>query len=361
MIRNMNTPPRALRFLFIALAGLSLLLGIWIGVARLGFGLPLPSPLLISLHGPLMSIGFLLTLIGLERAATTNHGWFYGVPVLSTLSMLSLLIDLPSAITAVLAAGAALLLTWFFVELYQRQHEEHFVIMGLSAAVLACGNLLWLTETTLHRIVPWWAGFLILMIAGERLELTRLRSPKPWVRVSFHIAVIILIAGLVTSPWEFRLGVRIAGAGMIAMALWLLRYDLAWQNFKQPGLPCFMAAGLIAGYFWLAIGGIFWIWFARFFGAGPLYDAMVHTVFLGFVFSMIFAHGPIILPAITHMSLPFHYRFYIHAGLLHLSLLIRIAGDLALLPGGQQWGGMLSALAILMFLLSTIHVLVSAR
>ena len=124
--------------------------------------------------------------------------------------------------------------------------------MALSAAVLACGNLLWLTETTLHRIVPWWAGFLILMIAGERLELTRLRSPKPWVRNSFRLAVIILIAGLVTSPWEFRLGVRIAGAGMIALALWLLRYDLAWQSIRQPGLPRFMAAGLIAGYFWLA-------------------------------------------------------------------------------------------------------------
>lgn len=355
----MNTPPRALRFLFIALAGLSLLLGIWIGVARLGFALPLPSPGMISLHGPLMAVGFLLTLIGLERAATTNHWWVYGVPVLSILSMLSLLIDLPSAITAVLAAGAALLLTWFFVELYKRQHEEHFVIMALSAAVLASGNLLWITETTLHRIVPWWAGFLILMIAGERLELTRLRSPKLWVRGLFRLAVIILIAGLVTSPWEFRLGVRIAGAGMIAIALWLLRYDLAWQSIRQPGLPRFMAAGLIAGYFWLAVGGVFWIWFARFFGAGPLYDAMIHTVLLGFVFSMIFAHGPIILPAITQLALPFHYRFYLHAGLLHLSLLVRIAGDLALLPGGQQWGGVLSALAIVIFLLNNIRAVVS--
>ncbi len=100
-----TSPPRSFRFLFIALAGLSLLLGIWIGVARLGFALPLPSPLMISLHGPLMAIGFLLTLIGLERAATTNHGWFYGVPVLSILSMLSLLIDLPSAITAASCRG----------------------------------------------------------------------------------------------------------------------------------------------------------------------------------------------------------------------------------------------------------------
>jgi hypothetical protein len=197
------------------------------------------------------------------------------------------------------------------------------------------------------------------MIAGERLELTRLRSPKPWVRGSFRIAVIILIAGLAASPWEFRLALRIAGAGMIAIALWLLRYDLAWQRVRQPGLPRFMATGLIAGYFWLAVGGVFWIWFARFFGAGPLYDAMLHVIFLGFVFSMIFAHAPIILPSVTQLALPFHQLFYLHAGLLHLSLLLRVAGDLALVPGGQSWGGILNALAIVVFLLNSIRAVVS--
>lgn len=30
--------------------------------------------------------------------------------------------------------------------------------------------------------------------------------------------------------------------------------------------------------------------------AGPLYDAMLHTFFLGFVFGMIFGHAPIIFP-----------------------------------------------------------------
>ena len=356
-----TSPPRSVRFLFIALACLSLLLGVFIGIARLGVALPLPSTAMVSLHGPLMAIGFLLTVIGLERAVVLDRWWFYGVPLLSLLSVLSLLIELPGAVTAMFAAGAALMLTWLFVELYNRQHEEHFIIMALSAAVLALGHLIWLTETTLHRIVPWWAGFLILMIAGERLELTRLRRPKPLVLVLFRFAVIIFVAGLAISPWEFRLGVRIAGAGIVAMALWLLRYDLAWQSIKQPGLPRFMAESLIAGYFWLAIGGVFWIWFARFFGAGPLYDAMLHTIFLGFVFSMIFAHAPIILPSITGLALPFHKLFYLHAGLLHFSLAMRIAGDLALLPSGQRWGGILGALAILLFLLNTIRAVVAAR
>jgi hypothetical protein len=35
-----------------------------------------------------------------------------------------------------------------------------------------------------------------------------------------------------------------------------------------------MAVCLIAGYFWLAAGGILWLLFAQFFSAGPRYDAM---------------------------------------------------------------------------------------
>jgi hypothetical protein len=65
-----------------------------------------------------------------------------------------------------------------------------------------------------------------------------------------------------------------------------------------------MAVCLIAGYVWLAVGGILWLLFAQLFGAGPRYDAMLHSIFLGFVFSMIFAHAPIILPTITGLSLP---------------------------------------------------------
>jgi hypothetical protein len=88
---------------------------------------------------------------------------------------------------------------------------------------------------------------------------------------------------------------------------------------------------------------------------------MLHTVFVGFIFSMIFAHAPVILPTITGLALPFDNSFYLHAGLLHISLLVRIAGDLALLPNGQKWGGLLNALAILLFLINNIRAVISAR
>lgn len=356
-----NSPPRSLRLCFIALAGLSLLVGIWIGIVRLGFPLPLPSAALISLHGPLMTMGFLLTLIGLERAAALDRWWIYGVPLLSSLSVIALIGAAAPFVAPAFATGAAIVLTAFFIALYRRQPEEHFIVMTLSAVILACGNLLWLSAAPVHRAVPWWAGFLVMMIAGERLELARLRSPRPLVRALFRLAAALFVAGLAWSLGDFRFGVRLAGAGLIATALWLLRYDLAWQNLKQPGLPRFMACGLIAGYFWLAIAGIFWIWFARFFGAGPLYDVALHTVFLGFVFSMIFAHGPIILPSITGLALRFNKTFYLHLGLLHVSLLLRVAGDLALLPGGQKWGGLLNVLAIFLFIFNSLRAVLGKR
>jgi hypothetical protein len=95
--------------------------------------------------------------------------------------------------------------------------------------------------------------------------------------------------------------------------------------------------------------------FAQYFSAGQRYDAMLHAIFLGFVFSMIFAHAPIILPTITGLGLPFQNIFYLHAGLLHLSLLLRIAGDLSPLPSLQQWAGLLNAGAILLFLVNNVR------
>jgi hypothetical protein len=79
---------------------------------------------------------------------------------------------------------------------------------------------------------------------------------------------------------------------------------------------------------------------------------MLHAIFLGFVFSMIFAHAPIILPTITGLALPFQNAFYIHVGLLHVALLLRVAGDIELSLSLQQWGGMLNTLAVLLFLIN---------
>jgi hypothetical protein len=338
----------------IFLGGISLLAGLWSGLARMGWLVPIPNEHFVVAHGPLMVVGFVGTLIGLERAVALGRRWPYSIPVLTALSAGAFVAGLQESVSALLAAAASLVLIGVFAVLYRQYPSEHFIVMGLSALAWLVGNLRWAAEPPLFTVVPWWAAFLVLMIAGERLELSRVRRPPVFVRIVFYLGVAALLVGLAGSLVDFQLGVRIAGAGLFAVALWLLRYDLAWHSARQQGLPRYMALSLIAGYFWLATAGVLWLGGAPYFSAGPRYDAMLHAIFLGFVFSMIFAHAPIILPTIAGFALPYRNLFYLHAALLHLSVLLRVAGDLSLSLSLQRWGGLLSALAIFLFIANNV-------
>jgi hypothetical protein len=67
-----------LRFVLLAFGAVSLMAGLWAGAARLGLDLPALNEELPSNHGPMMVVGFLATLIGLERAVALDRLWPYG-------------------------------------------------------------------------------------------------------------------------------------------------------------------------------------------------------------------------------------------------------------------------------------------
>lgn len=236
-----------------ALAGVYLLVALWTGLVRLGWTLPVPNGQFPLVHGPIMVIGFLGTLIGLERAVALDRSWPFGVPVLTALSAVAALAGFSAHLSALLAALAASVMAAVFVLLYRLQPTAHFIVMTLSALAWIGGNVLWLAGAPIFSLVPWWVTFLVLMIAGERLELSRVRQPPPRVRVLFHLSVAVVIAGILASLFTFHFALRLAGAGFVAIALWLIRYDLAWQSVRQSGLPRFMGICLIAGYFFLAL------------------------------------------------------------------------------------------------------------
>ncbi len=345
------------RFFFplMLLAGLSLLSALWAGAIRLGWEIPRLHSAIAVNHGPLMVVGFLGTLIGLERAVAYKRLWSYGAPVFTGLAGLGILLGLPLPYSQTLAVLGSLVLTAIFFALYPRSPSAHLLTMTLGAVVWLFGNMLWLSGLPLHQVVPFWTGFLVLTIAGERLELSRLVRLSSISRRAFDSCVAVFLLGLGIVPFMFSLGVRVAGIGGAILALWLLYYDIAWRSVRQAGLSRFMAICLLAGYIWLAVGSLLWIRFPELFVAGLHYDAMIHAVFLGFVFSMIFAHAPIIFPAITGLAMPFLAEFYVHLGLLHLSLVIRVAANLTGWMGGHRWGGLLNVAAVLLFLLNNIR------
>ncbi len=95
--------------------------------------------------------------------------------------------------------------------------------------------------------------------------------------------------------------------------------------------------------------------------AGPTYDAMVHTIFLGFAFSMVFAHAPVIVPAVLGVALPFRRAMYGPLVLLHAGLVLRLLGDWWGELTLWQWGGVLDETAILTFLALAAWAAVSGR
>jgi hypothetical protein len=76
---------------------------------------------------------------------------------------------------------------------------------------------------------------------------------------------------------------------------------------------------------------------------------------------MIVGHAPIIFPAILGTGINFSKAFYAHFILLHLSLLLRIIGDLAGQTQIRMFGGLLNEIAIMLFLIMTVRSIVQGR
>ena len=332
-------------------AVLALLVAAWAGLLRLGWSLP---PMPAGVHGPLMIAGFMGTLISLERAVALaslvrRGALFYWVPALSALGSLLIVLGGPLTVGIALIAAASAGLVLAFVIIVRHLYALFSVTMLVGALCWLIGNLLWLAGEPLYLVVYWWVEFLVLTVAGERLELSRIRRLSlPALRLFVGVLALIM-AGLLLIRANPDLGVRVEGVGLGALGLWLLRYDIARRTVRQAGLPRFVAACLLAGYGWLVAGGLLRLALGPM-PAGPAYDAVVHSILLGFVFSMIFGHAPIIVPAVLGREMTFSPLFYVYWALLHLSLFMRIVGDLTSAIEVRQWGGMLNVIALLLFL-----------
>lgn len=338
----------------------ALLAAMWGGLLRLGWQFPPLAPALTSIHGPLIISGFLGTLISMERAVALRVRWAYAAPVCSALGALVLITGVSPLGGAALATLGSIGTIAIYVVIVRAQPALFTYTMALGAGMWFVGNLLWLAGLPVYRVALWWTGFLVLTIVGERLELSRLLRLSRLSERVYLLAVAISIAGAVIDAVEglafpdegTTFGVRVAGAGLLALALWLARYDLARRTVRQSGLTRFIAVCLLSGYFWLAVSGLLRL-------VSPdvtstlMRDAILHAVFLGFVMSMIFGHAPIILPAVLGRAMPYRPTFYAHLVLLHLSLALRVVADLGGDLSARQWGGLLNVIAVLLFLFAT--------
>jgi len=329
---------------------ISLLCGMYLGLIRLGWGLPLPAHTSLTLHAPLMVCGFFGTVICLERAVAIGERWAYLAPLAAAAGAVLLITDAGSSIALILIFIASALLCIVSTNIFLKQRELFTFTLLLAAICWCAGCLLWLTGFSLARIMPWWMGFLIITIVGERLELSRFLRPTQGSKLLFVFALLLFFAGAISSSSSAWPNFQLLSAALIVMTLWLMRHDIVHHTIRQQGLTRYIAIALCSGYAWLLTAGVIGLSFLEL-SPGTSYDAFSHSIFIGFVFSMIFGHAPIIFPAITKLKIPYHPSFYLPLALLHISLLTRLAGDFLFISSLRKVGGLMHVVAITLFIL----------
>jgi hypothetical protein len=338
----------AWRLPMLVLGMLSLVVGVLAGLARLALDVPVLAQARAAGHGALMIAAFFGTVISLERAVALHRLWPYLGPLAAGLGGLALLVDAPWWVPRTLFVVAAAVLALASGVVVRQQRALFTATLAHGALCWLVGNVLWLAGASLGSAVPFWMAFLVLTIAGERLELSRFLAPNPAARKLFVALLVVVSVGTGAAATEIDAGTRLFGLGLLGLALWLVRYDIARRTVRGEGLTRFVAVCLLAGYVWLAVGGL--LGAAGAFLAGHAWrDAALHAVLLGFVFSMVIGHAPIIFPAVMRVRIPYHRAFYVPLAALHLSLLARVAGDLADAWPLRQGAAVANAVALLLF------------
>jgi len=242
----------------------------------------------------------------------------------------------------VLASGAFVVVN---VLLLRRQPAAHTALLLASAVAWLTGCVLLALGASSTAVLPWWFTFLVVTIAAERLEMTRLMRRRPGAQLALHLVLAALAWGAALSALAPRAGGVLFGAALCALAAWLLAFDIARRTVRAEGLSRYMAVCLLSGYVWLAVAGVAWACTAL---GLPTRDIALHALGLGFIVSMIMGHAPVILPAVTGVKLLFGNFFYLPLAALHLSLIERLAAGSFRFQFRAQ-GALFNALAIALF------------
>lgn len=348
-----------LRALFALVVAASLVAGIVGGLVRAGVTPTAAASAWLAqavvAHAFLMVSAFLATVIGIERAVAVKHRWSFLAPAGSGLAGLATLAGYASA-AAWLALVAALIFVFVNAVVVSRQRAAHTVLLLVAALAWLAGSLFHAVGSLSGAVVPLWFAFLVLTIAAERLEMTRLMRRRDGATPSLLAALAVMLGGALVSGVE-GWGGLVYGAGLLALSVWLFTFDIARRTVTAHGLSRYMAICLLLGYGWLGLCGLAWA--ATSLGL-PWRDAALHALALGFVFSMIFGHAPVILPAVARVKLHFTWAFYVPLGLLHVSLALRLFlshQD----PAFLRLGASLNAAAIGLFVLTVVASAVAWR
>ncbi len=348
------------RLAALALVALSLVGGVAGGLLR-ACTAPVPctiAPWLVAAavwHAALMIGGFLGTVIAIERAVAVRHRLAFLAPLASGLGGACILLSRPAAGAWLLVAASVSFIGVSLV-VVRRQDASHTRLLGVGAGAWLAGNLCLATGDGAAAL-PWWFAFLVVTIAAERLEMTRLTRRGPHVEPLLWIVVAGLLGGAALASVAPAAGFALFGAALVALAAWLFAFDIARRTLRAAGLPRYMAACLLLGYGWLAVSGAAWLALAA---GRPARDLALHALGLGFVVGMMMAHAPVILPAVAGVKVRYGPWFHVPLAVLQLSLLLRLGFGFSD-PLVRGLGALLNAAALAAFALTLLGAAIAWR
>ena len=341
------------RLVALALGAACILMGLNAALLRLNLPAPIDRAELAALHGPLMLVGFLGTVIALERAVAARAPWAFLAPLGNAAACLALMAGAPDVVGRGLMTIAAGILCGIYLRVHRRAPSAAVDVEAMGATALLLGDVLWLGGRGIEDVVLLWLLFPTLTIVGERLELARIAFLDEMVEtvVEALSGAAVLGACLLLVAQGSHL---VVGPALLGLAVVMAYYDVARRTVRLRGGVRFMAASMLAGYVWLAVAGAVWSLWGIQGLSGSAYEIVIHCVTVGFAFSMILAHAPVIIPAIVHRALPYHRLMWLPYVLLHAGLVVRVAGLLAGTAGVWRIGGVVGVAAILVFMVLTL-------
>ncbi|MEW6753851.1 MAG: hypothetical protein AB1505_23150 [Candidatus Latescibacterota bacterium] len=340
-------------------AGLLILLAaLASGLARFGWAVPVPDPGLLFRHGALMVGGVLGTLVALERALALGSRWALPAPLLCALGGLGML-ALPGSLwpPVLITLGSTALVSVYALGM-QREPGAATAAGGLGALLWLTGNALWVAQWPLFVVTLWWLAFLLLNLTAAPLQESLESGLGPL--VAYLAATGLLVLGLLldtagfVAQWRVSpsalplfLGQRPIGLALLSTALWMGWWYRPGPLLRQGGAARFGAVCLLSGYAWLAASGLVALLTGQL-TTGPYRDVALHAFFTGFVAAAVFGGAPRLRALLLGRPAASHPILYLALAALQLGMVLRIAGDLAGVQSTQQWGGGLSAAAVLL-------------
>ena len=317
----MKTRPLQPYFL-LPLVLVGLVVGISGGWLRLG-SLTIPLASAATNHGLVMVGGFLGTLISIERAMVMKKKAWLLIPLLTGSSIFPFVFGKTEIGLVFLMAGSLGLSVIMHLQTLKHTKFHTALLYGGSASWFVGNFLAWQTGLIASGST-WWIGFLLFTIVGERLELSQFLPVPFWSTNALKSLLALFTLGLII-PFH-TWGNEIMGISALLISVWLLTFDMAKVAARKTDQFRYIGVGLRVGYIWLGLHGMILLGLEN---HALYYDLMLHTFFLGFTFSMIWAHAPIIFPTIFGIrETPYHPILWITWTAFQVTLSGRILASL---------------------------------